>query len=199
MHRSDKRRNDFEAMGARVLMGDAMNREEIFAATEEAASTCNRVVSLIGGFPFSDPNTWPDYTGNVNAIDAAIAAGIPRFIFVTSIGTGKSFQYVPEESVTRGILQLKTKAEDYLRDTNLDWTIVKPGGLGKPGSIPKSGAAFLTENEAVRGAIDREELAELIAQVVNDQSGVTTGRTLAAAAVKVQVFEGEHTPFEIPA
>jgi nucleoside-diphosphate-sugar epimerase len=198
VHRSDKRRAEFEAMGARVLIADAMDREGSFAVIEEAAADCDRVVSLIGGFPLSDPSSWPDYVGNVNIIDATLAAGIPRLVLVTSIGTGEGFQYVPEESVTRGILQLKTKAEDHLRATDLDWSIVKPGGLGKPGSVPKSGAAFLTENEAVRGSIDRDELAELIAQVVNDRSGLTRGKTLLAAAVRVQVFEGEATPFVVP-
>ena len=199
MHRSDKRRAEFEAMGCRVVSGDAMNREETFAAINSVAGDCDRVVSLIGGSPLNDPSTWPDYTGNVNATDAAIAAGIRRFILVTSIGTGASFRYTPETSITRPILQLKTRAEDYLRATDLDWSIVMPGGLGKPGSVPKSGAPLLTENEAVRGSIDRDELAALIAKVVRDNSGRTTGKRLLAAAVNIQVFDGEATPFELPA
>jgi hypothetical protein len=65
--------------------------------------------------------------------------------------------------------------------------------------VPKSGAPLLTENEAVRGSIDREELAELIARVVNDRSGCTKGKSLLAAGVKIEVFAGEPTAFEFQA
>lgn len=195
MHRSDQRRREFEALGAEVIHGDAMDRDSVFAATRRAAETCNTVVNYMGGFPLNDPSTWPDYEGNKNAIDAAEAAGIRRFIFVTSIGTGDSFQYVPETSITRPILQLKTRAEEHLRDSGLDWTIVKPGGLGKPGSVPRTGKPIATENEAVRGSIDREDLADAVLSVLDDQNGITRGKALHVVATNIKVFEGELTPF----
>lgn len=195
MHRSEQRRQEFEALGAEVILGDAMDRDSMFAATRRAAENCNIVVNYMGGFPFSDPSTWPDYEGNKNAIDAAEAAGIKRFIFVTSIGTGESFQYVPETSVTRPILRLKTRAEEHLRDSQLAWTIVKPGGLGKPGSVPRTGKPILTENEAVRGSIDREDLADAVLQVLEDQGSVTLGKALHVVATNIKVFDGELTPF----
>lgn len=198
MHRSDARRSDFEALGVEVVVGDAMARDSIFAATRLAAEHCNVVVNYMGGFPFSDPSTWPDYEGNKNAIDAALAASIERFIFVTSIGTGESFQYVPDTSVTRPILQLKTRAEAHLRDSQLYWTIVKPGGLGKPGSVPRTGKPILTENAAVRGSIDREDLADAVLQVLDDQRGVTFGKALHVVATNIKVFKGELTRFVIP-
>lgn len=199
LHRSDARRQEFEAWGATVVHGDATNRAEMQAAAQEAARDCGVMVSYIGGWPTNDPTTWPDYSGNRNAIDAAVDAGIPRFIFVTSIGTGNSFRYVPESSITRPILQLKTQAEEYLRQSTLCWTIIKPGGLGRPGTVPRTFTPLLCENESVRGSIDREDLTDLIVRVIDDQRGATFGKSLHAVATRIRVLEGELNPFVIPA
>ena len=198
MHRTDKRREDFEAMGATVIMGDAMDRASMFAATQTAAGSCDTVVSLLGGIPFTDPDGWPDYTGNVNAIDAALEVGIQRFILVTSIGTGSSSGWVPEESFLIPLLELKTRAEQYLQNSSLDWTIVKPGGLGKPGEFPDApDEVLVTENPAVRGVIERGPLADVITQVIRDSDGRTFGRQLHVAAHKLQCFDGEPEPFSL--
>ena len=191
LHRSDKRRDEFEALGIQVIAGDAMDRDSMMSAAAEAAKTCDVLVSLLGGIPFTEPEGWPDYTGNVNAMDAAAAAGIKRFIFVTSIGTGSSSGYVPEASFLIPLLELKTRAEDYLKNTDLDWTIIKPGGLGKPGEFPEAPEhALVTENHGVRGVIERGPLAEVIVQVVDDPDGRTLGKELHVAAHKLQFFEG---------
>ena len=195
MHRNDKRRDQFETLGARVMLGDAMDRDSMFAVTAEAAADCNVVVSFIGGIPFSDVDAWPDYTGNVNAIDAALAAGIRRFVLVTSIGTGSSVAWVPENSAfLLPLLELKTHAEEYLRSTDLDWTILKPGGLADSADYPDDEPVLLTENPAVRGVITRKSLADAAAQIIADHGGKTFGKELHAVAHKIAVFEGEPVP-----
>ena len=86
----------------------------------------------------------PDYTGSVNAIDGAVAAGLSRFICVTSVGTGASFEFVPGDAYIRPIIELKSKAEDHLKTTQLAWTIIKPGGLGPPDYKIPTGDPLLT-------------------------------------------------------
>jgi nucleoside-diphosphate-sugar epimerase len=196
MHRSEEHRADFEAIGAKVIRGDAMDRDGMFAAAASAAQECNAVVDLIGGLPFTDPETWPDFVGNVNAIDAAAAAGLQRFIFVTSIGTGSSGNYVSAESFLLPLLELKTKAEEYLHQSGLDWTIIKPGGLnhGDEDVGPKN--LLITENDGVRGLIDREDLAAVVFKVVQHQGDTTLGKELHAVAMKVQMLAGDAQPFE---
>ena len=156
-----------------------------------ASGSCEVAISLLGGIPFTDPEGWPDYTGNVNAIDAAVEAGFKRFIFVTSIGTGTSHGYVPEESFLIPLLELKTKAEDYLRESDLDWTIVKPGGLG---DFPdEKGQPLVTENPGLRGVIEREPLADVIVSIIDDPDGRTSGKELHIAAHKLQFLDGDAT------
>ena len=202
MHRNADRVGEFEAMGATVIRGDAMDRDAMFAAARQAAKTCDTLVSFLGGLPFSEPETWPDYTGNVNAIDAAIEAGLRRFIFVTSIGTGRSIAWVPENSAfLLPLLELKTRAEAYLCDTDLDWTIIKPGGL-----IDKFDETYtidddkllVTENPAVRGVVTRKMLAEVVMKTITSPVS-TAGRELHVVADQIVVLEGDTQAFEFSA
>ena len=155
MSRSDKGREIFEKLGVHILKGDAFNSDDVLNVTRQASEDCRTVVTYLGGWPINDPETWPDYVGNKNVIDAAREVGIKRVVLVTSIGCGKSWDYIPDTSnlITAGILKLKTQAEEYLRQTDLDWTIVRPGGLGKVGSVPTTGEGILTENEIGRAHV----------------------------------------------
>lgn len=199
MHRNGDRQAEFEGFGARVLIGDAMDRDSMFAVAAAAASDCDTLVSLIGGIPFNDPGTWPDYTGNVNAIDAAVAAGMQRFVFVTSIGTGSSFKWVPDNSeFLKPILELKTRAEEYLQQSGLHWTVVKPGGL-----IDKFDESYridadqllVTENPGVRGVVTRKLLADVTLQVLMNPAS-SAGRELHVVGDQVEYFDGDAPPFE---
>jgi nucleoside-diphosphate-sugar epimerase len=196
MHRTDKRKIEFERMGATVLTGDAMDRESVFRATEQAAAACDTVVDLIGGNPMQPADTWADCEGNVNAIDAAASADVRRFVFITSVGTGSSFQYVPEEAFTRPILELKSRAETHLRDSGLRYCIIKPGGLWHQEQVNDGDEALVTENDSVRGLIDRTQLVEVIKQVLEDDRRATDGKELYAVTYKIEVLNGDATPFE---
>lgn len=199
MHRSEKRRDEFEAIGAVVLLGDAMDAKSTRQATRLAAKNCSVVVNLMGGNPFADESTWPDYTGAVHTIDAAREAGIRRYILVTSVGTGRSYQYVPEEAFLHGILNLKTRSEEYLKESGLDWTIIKPGGLGPPGTVQPGDDVLITENHGVRGLLAREDLADIVLRVIHAPAELTNTRELYAVAAKKQFFEGEAEAFALPA
>jgi len=196
VHRSDAHKEEFESWGATVVYGDAMERETCIELLGQLANRCDVLVNLMGGNPFNDPDTWPDHIGNVNVIDGAVATGIGRFIFVTSVGTGQSGQYVPDGPRIYGqMLELKTKAEDHLKQTSLDWTILKPGGLGPPDYEIQSGNPLITENHGVRGLIDRHDLAEVILRVMFDDS--TLHKELYAVVDRIETFAGEPSPHSL--
>jgi nucleoside-diphosphate-sugar epimerase len=197
IHRSDSRRAEFESWGAHVIPGDAFDRAGYMAAIQSIAAECSVVLNLLGGNPFQPAETWPDYTGNVNAIDGAEAAGLSRFVFVTSVGTGASWEYVPGDAYIRPIIELKSKAEDHLKATTLAWTIIKPGGLGPPDYRIATGNPLITENHGVRGLIDRTDLADVILRVLADDSGATVHKELYAVVDRVEHHDGEPTVFEL--
>jgi hypothetical protein len=87
------------------------------------------------------------------------------------------------------MLELKTKAEAHLKQTSLDWTIIKPGGLGPPDYKIKNGDPLVTENHGVRGLIDRNDLADVILRIIFDDS--TIRKELYAVVDRIEQFAGE--------
>ena len=95
-------------------VGDALDK----AAVEKAikGKELDAVISTIGGTP-ADPKA--DSEGNINLIEAAEAAGVKRFILVTSIGTGSSKDAPPPQvyDVLKPVLLEKEKAENRLMES----------------------------------------------------------------------------------
>jgi nucleoside-diphosphate-sugar epimerase len=192
--RDESRIPEFEAYGAVVAVGDAMDRngtQKIMQAHGDRVST---VLNLIGGSPMGDADKWPDYEGNVNVIDASAAVGIDYFVFVTSVGTGSSERFVPGEAFIRPLLALKSRAEDHLKRSSLDWVIIKPGGLGPEGTVVPGGEVLVTENDSVRGLLAREDLANIVLHALENKK-FALGKELYVVAEKIVVAEGEATPF----
>ncbi|MBN8281436.1 MAG: NAD(P)H-binding protein, partial [Gammaproteobacteria bacterium] len=123
----------------------------------------------LGGRNLSGPR--PDFEATRNAVDAARFAGIRRFVLVTVIGAGESRDAAPAIAryVLRHVIPEKTKAEDYLRTSGLDYTIVRPGGLLDK---PAEGRAYLTEDTRAMSWIRRADLAGLLVQALDDPRAI---------------------------
>ena len=197
MHRSDKRVAEYTELGAKVVMGDAMDRDSVFSAMKESGNTCNVVLNLLGGMPFDPPEKWPDYEGTVNAVDAAVAAGIPTMVLMTSIGTGPSRPFVPGESFLIPILELKTRAEEHLKNSSLNAVILKPGGLGPPHQNNAPGEILITENHGMRGVLAREELADVTLRTLVALDEQLYGKELYIASSKIEELAGKAQPFQL--
>lgn len=154
------------------VVGDAMDFESVRAAFE--GRNIAAVVTTIGCISCEPPS---DYQGNANVIKAAREAGVRRLVLVTTIGAGDSADAMPALSaqVLSRTLPLKTHAEEDLRASGLDYTIVRPGGLR---SGRRTGNGLLTEDRAAFGFIFREDLSELLVAVLDDPG--TIGKTFAA-------------------
>jgi uncharacterized protein YbjT (DUF2867 family) len=170
-----------EALGARIVRGDAMNPPDL--ATALGAGDFRAIVSTLGGTSLDGPR--PDFEGNRNAVDAARLAGVKRYLLVTMIGAGESLQAAPALSryVLRKITPEKTKAEDYLKTSGLDFTIIRPGGLLNKEA---QGKAYLTEDTRAMSWIRRADVAALVVQALDDPRAI--GKTYHA-------FDPERTRF----
>ncbi len=153
---------ELEALGATVVIGDALDREQLETAIAQSASgtSIDAVISTMGGVP-SDRGERADCEGNKNLIDAAVKFGVQRFILVSSIGAGNSIvALAPQVLQTLGaILKEKEKAEQHLIASGLNYTIVRPGGLK---SEPATGNAVLTADPTISGIIHRADVARLV-------------------------------------
>jgi uncharacterized protein YbjT (DUF2867 family) len=98
-----------------------------------------------------------DRGGAVLLADAAEQAGVRRYLLVSSFGAGSP---PPEGTgeVFAAYLAAKTAAEDDLRGRDLDWTILRPGGLTDD---PPSGHVTLAP-EVERGEVSREDVASVL-------------------------------------
>jgi len=153
--RSPATRSELEAKGIEIALGDALDPE----AVQQAMSGASAVISTIGGIPNDEQRA--DYAGNKNLIDAAVEAGVEKFILISSLGTAESSVSIPPQALEtlKPVLIEKEQAENYLKESGLTYTIIRPGGLI---SEPATGNGVLTENYRVAGSITRADVAQLI-------------------------------------
>ncbi|KAK9672007.1 hypothetical protein RND81_12G069700 [Saponaria officinalis] len=108
-----------------------------------------------------------DWIGQKNQIDAAKAAGVKHIVLVGSMG-GTNANH-PLNSLANGnILIWKRKAEQYLADSGIPYTIIRAGGLqDKPGGVRellvgKDDELLMTETRTV----SRADVAEVCIQAL---------------------------------
>src|SRR5215469_4126731 len=117
---------------------------------------------------------------------AAERAGVRRFVQISSMGAGQPPRPGTDE-VWAAYMTAKTAAEDDLRARDLDWTILRPGGLT---DAPATSRIRLAAPPVPRGSIPRADVAAVIAALL-DQPGtrhqtleLTGGDSPIAAAVR---------------
>ncbi len=69
-----------------------------------------------------------DRDAAIRSMDAAAQAGVNRYIMVSYLGADLQHG-VPEDDPFFAYAEAKAAADDYLRKTELDWTILGPGRL----------------------------------------------------------------------
>lgn len=154
---------ELEAIGVEPVLGDALQVNDVEQAISKN-EPIQAIISTIGGLPTDDIK--PDFIGNKNLIDMAIKAGVQKFILVTSIGTGNSVDAMPPQALAalKPVLIEKEKAEAYLINSGINYTIIRPGGLK---SEPATGNGILTLDTRIVGSIHRADVAELVCRCLN--------------------------------
>ncbi|MBT5239520.1 MAG: SDR family oxidoreductase [Rhodospirillaceae bacterium] len=112
---------------------DIKVRATITAAFEDA----DYVISSIGSLEPTGDNRPEnvDYKGVVNMVDAAISAGVKRFVLISSAGAGGDVRN-RLNYIFNNILVWKWLGEDYLRDSEIESAILRPGSLNDdPGGV----------------------------------------------------------------
>lgn len=181
--RTEAARAQLEAIGIKVVLGDALNVADVEEAILQD-EPIHAVISTIGGLPNEGERA--DYLGNKNLIDAAVKAGVQKFILVSSIGSGDSAAALPPQALQtlKPVLVEKEKAEKYLIDSGLIYTIIRPGGLK---SEPATGNGVLTADPRIAGTIHRADVAQLVCHCLN--SDQANNKIL--AAVDRQMIYGQ--------
>ena len=172
--------DDVRASGAEPVVCDLeqASDEDVARAIEGA----DAVVFAAGAGPGSgsDRKDTMDYGGAAKLIAAAKAAGIARYVIVSSMGADAN---ASGDDTFAVYLRAKGRADDDLRASGLDHTVVRPGRLTNE---PGSGRVALGEN-LDSGEIPRDDVAAVLAAVLEAPN--TVGATLDLVSGDVPVEE----------
>ena len=130
-------------------------------AVAAAMRDVDYVICSIGARSRSGPDgpEFVDYGGVRNLADAAVAAGVRHFVLISSAAAG------PHRKRSR-MVQLgdirywKTRGEDHLKLSGLDYSIIGPGGLVS-GTGGDTGTRVLTRRDYGGGRIAMGEVARI--------------------------------------
>ncbi|WP_456695730.1 NAD(P)H-binding protein [Aeromicrobium sp. P5_D10] len=150
-----------EALGADVTLLDIEASEaQEFAA---AFAGADAVVFAAGGGPDGNAarKKTVDLGGSLKSIAGATAAGVRRFVQISAISVDKPIDEGADPTWI-AYVEAKRDADIALRDSDLDWTIIRPGGLTDG---PPTGHITLAE-QVERAHIPRADVAALVAAVI---------------------------------
>lgn len=113
-----------------------------------------------------------DRAAAVLLADAAEAAGVRRYLLVSSTGVDDPPRPGTDE-VWAAYLVAKKAAEEAIRGTDLEWTILRPGALTDD---PGTGRVLLAPPPVERADVTRDDTAAVLAALLDTPA--TAGRVL---------------------
>ncbi|KGM08991.1 SDR family oxidoreductase [Cellulomonas bogoriensis] len=175
---------DLAALGAEAAVVDLEHADvPAVAPTLEGADA---VVFAAGAGPGSGiaRKDTVDRAAAALLADAAEAAQVRRYVLVSAMGVDHADQV--EDETFRAYLHAKAASEQDLRARDLDWTIVRPGGL----TDDEGTGRVLLAGSVDRAQIPREDVAAVLAAVLDEPASagltleVVSGEDLVDAAVQ---------------
>ncbi|OIK25838.1 SDR family oxidoreductase [Streptomyces malaysiense] len=168
--RNPEQSDDLRSAGAEPVVLDLES-----ASSEDVAELlrgADAAVFAAGAGPGSgtDRKETVDRGAAVLFADAAVRAGVRRFVVVSSMGANPAHE---GDEVFDAYLRAKGEADAYVtRQDDLDWTILRPGSLTNDAG---TGLVRL-EAHTGRGMIPRDDVAAVLAELVD--TSATAGLTL---------------------
>ena len=98
-----------------------------------------------------------DALGVYRQLQSCKRVGIKRVILVSSLCTGKIFHPL---NLFGLILIWKKIGENFIRNSSLDWTIIRPGGLKESEDIKLERIEYTKEDTQIKGSIPRRLVAK---------------------------------------
>jgi uncharacterized protein YbjT (DUF2867 family) len=139
---------------------------DAFAAAFEG---CDAVVFAAGGGPDgnAERKRTVDLEGSTKSADAAVRAGVRRFVQVSAIGVDAPVA-ADTDPVWRAYVEAKRDADAHLRRSDLDWTVIRPGRLTDDAA---TGSVALG-SDVERGDVTRADVAAVLLAVLEDDRAI---------------------------
>jgi uncharacterized protein YbjT (DUF2867 family) len=161
--RRPEHEDDLRAAGIEPVRCDLEGGSDVAAAIDGA----DAIVFAAGAGPGSgaDRKWTVDYAGAAKLIVAALAKGVRRYVMVSAMGAGAP---PSGDEVFAVYLRARAKADEELRASGLDWTVVRPGRLTDEPGIGRIAAAPSVE----RGEIARDDVAATLVAVLDEPATI---------------------------
>jgi len=167
--RNPDHQQEVAATGATAVVADVEQLDT--AALADLVKGQDAVVWSAGAGGGNPARTYAvDRDAAIRSMDAALAAGVRRYVMVSYLGAGPGHG-VPEDNSFFAYAESKTAADEHLRGTGLDYTILAPVPL-----TMDEPTGLIAVADPGDGRVARADVAGVIAAVLLDDS--TVGRTI---------------------
>ena len=161
-----------EKKSLNVILGDATNKADLLSSIQNADAI---IVTLGTSKNMNATTLFSDFAQLMVEIHKENKIDIP-FIFVTGFGAGESKNYVPWlvkmflKYFLKDVYADKTKMEEIITNSDLNWTVVRPGRLFDKELTEK----YRIENKLFKGinvgGINRADVADFLIKQAEKQT-----------------------------
>ncbi len=161
-----------EKQSLNMILGDAINKADLFKSIQNADAL---IITLGTGKNMKATTLFSDFAKLILEIHNENKITIP-FIFVTGFGAGESKNYVPWlvkmflKYLLKDVYADKTKMEELITHSDLNWTVVRPGRLLDKELTEK----YRIENKLFKGinigGINRADVADFLIKQAENQT-----------------------------
>ena len=154
------------------ILGDATNKADLLQSIQNADAL---IITLGTGKNMKVTTLFSDFAKLIVEINNEKKIDVP-FIFVTGFGAGESKNYVPWivkmflKYLLKDVYADKTKMEEIITNSGLNWTVVRPGRLLDKELTEK----YRTENKLFKGinigGINRSDVADFLIKQAENQT-----------------------------
>lgn len=152
---------DVARAGGTALVADIEHLDTL--AIEDVLTGHDVVIWSAGAGGGNPDRTYAvDRDAAIRSMVAAENAGIKRFIMVSYLGSSPEHGVSPDNSFFH-YAEAKAAADEFLRSSNLDWTILGPGTL-----TLEEGTGAINTVTPEGGNVSRENVARVVAETVDN-------------------------------
>lgn len=143
------------------------------AALQTLMQGKTHVISALGATQFTGPNSpeFVDWEGTRNVVDAAKQAGVQQIVIISAAGVTQEDHVMNRMG---GVMTFKLRAENYLRDSGISYTIVRPGGLESEEGTGRQMYLYQGDDLPNHGGFSRADLATLLIATLDNPAAYNT-------------------------
>lgn len=165
----DPAKLEIEHANLTAVQGDALDP----ASVEKAVDGQDAVLCALGAGAKGAIRT----EGTRNIVRAMEKAGVSRLICLSTLGVGDSrdslnffWKYIMFGLLLRGAYADHVNQEDAVRESGLDWTLVRPGAFTDGGRTGEYRHGFPSADKTIKAKISRADVADFMLKQLTDRT-----------------------------